>query len=166
MPLQKNDVDDGFVSWYLRIKSYSMFFCLFMCPDQDNRDLTFVYLHVQSSVVITRSNIAMYFIQHFNYWDIIYRHTQIHPIARPLWVVFCEDFWENWWRYNGIALDSGTQIGNVTMPIRPWPVDSHGTFTSPLHGQAKRLWKYDEQLHPRENHNRPPFYSHGLTLNP
>ena len=67
------------ISWdilYLRIKSYSMFlFCLFMCPDQDNRDLTFVYLHIQSSVVITRSNIALYYIQHFNYWDINYIST-------------------------------------------------------------------------------------------
>ena len=64
---------------------------------------------IYSSTVIARSNLR-YYHRHCddNSRIKIRLETHIrHPIARlkgELWVVYCEEMWENWPRYNGTAL--------------------------------------------------------------
>ena len=68
--------------------------------------------YLQSSTVVTRSNLSRYYIRHCNNigrkW-IIFKDHDRHPIPRPngraeLWDVYCEEFGENWPRFNGTAL--------------------------------------------------------------
>ena len=65
--------------------------------------------YLQSSTVVTRSNLWQYYIRHCNNigrkWIIFKDHNR-HPIPRPngraeLWDIYCEEFGENWPRYNG-----------------------------------------------------------------
>ena len=65
---------------------------------------------IQSSAVITRSNIVRYYTKNYGNSGRIsikcWIH-KIHPIPRPnvrAMGVFCEYLWENWPRYNSIAL--------------------------------------------------------------
>ena len=64
--------------------------------------------YIQSSVVITRSNIVRYDINNYWNWDRISIRCWIFTKDIPqlaltgeLWDVFCEDLWENWACYNG-----------------------------------------------------------------
>ena len=60
---------------------------------------------VQSSAIITRSNIVRYFMNNYRKSGTISVKCWIHKshhVPRP--DVFCEYLWENWPRYNGTAL--------------------------------------------------------------
>ena len=76
-------------------------------------------LDIQSSAVITRSNLSWYYIGHCDNngrkWIWYWNHNR-HPTSRPDgWAmgVYCEDFRENWAHYNGL----GDQYGWVNMHI-------------------------------------------------
>ena len=66
---------------------------------------------LQSSAVITRSNIVRYYINDYRNWGRISTRCWIHKkntayltLTGELWGVFCKYLWENWPRYNGTAL--------------------------------------------------------------
>ena len=64
---------------------------------------------IQSSIVITRSNIVRYCINNYGNWSKISdarstKHTPYLALMRELWGVFREYLWENWSRYNDTAL--------------------------------------------------------------
>ena len=69
-----------------------------------------VICSIQSSVVITRSNIVKYYIHNYRTWSRISIRCWIHkrhPIPRPngrAMGCFCGYLWENWPRYNGTRL--------------------------------------------------------------
>ena len=69
-----------------------------------------VFIHIQSSAVITQFDIAWYCTQHCRSWGRISirgltptRHPYL-VLTGELWGVFHEYFEENWPRYNGTAL--------------------------------------------------------------
>ena len=77
--------------------------------------------NIQSSAVITRSNLSRYYIRHCDSsgrnWIRYLNHSR-HPIPRPherAMGVYFEDLGENWARYNGTALYK--QISNVQRRI-------------------------------------------------
>ena len=67
-------------------------------------------IHIQSSAIITRSDIVRYCINNCRYWSTISIRRWIHKIhpylalTGELCAVFCEYLWEDWPRYNGTAL--------------------------------------------------------------
>ena len=95
------------------------------CPDKSLRCFLFWVTHakqerlsiclnnhhgLQSSVVITRSNLSRYHTQHCDYssrtWNRLGAHNR-HPylaLTGELWGVYCEHIGANWPPYNGIAL--------------------------------------------------------------
>ena len=66
--------------------------------------------HIQSSAIITWSNIVRYYINNYRNWGRISIRCLIHKdnsyiaLNGELWGVFCEYFWENWPNFNGTAL--------------------------------------------------------------
>ena len=81
---------------------------------------------IQSSAVITRSNISTYCIYHCRNWGIISiraEPTKDIPylaLTGELWGAFREYFWKNWPRYNGTALYIGNPRSHSSSSDQPW----------------------------------------------
>ena len=75
--------------------------CIYLCASQHESTCKGL---VQSSAVITRSNIVSYYNKDYRNWRRISNRCWI--LTGELWGVFCEYLWENWPRYNGTALYS------------------------------------------------------------
>ena len=94
---------------------------------------------IQSSAVIMRSNILIYYINNERNWgriSIRCRTHKRHPIPRPnAWAVgvLCEYLWENWARYNGTAL----YVTNRWFYAKP--IQNHIRIAAGLHSLGRRL---------------------------
>ena len=70
----------------------------------------YIYIYIQSSAIITRSNISWYWTRHCRnkveyQWEAEpTKHTPYLVMTGEQWDVFCEYSGENWARYNGTAL--------------------------------------------------------------
>ena len=125
-----------------------------------NYAISFSLLHLlnwlQSSAVLTRSNITWYCIHHFSDWGRIYIRISIlkkHPtpylaLAGELWGVFSDDFGENWPRYNDTALYVATSLLLPRYPLIPakslqldWRIGHQ--FSSSGNGRLVQLYCFE-----------------------
>ena len=78
-----------------------------------------LYKHMQSSAVITRSNIVTYNMIYYRNWGRLSidagstKDTPYLALMAELWGVFCEYLWENWQCYNDTARYSVYQLVTI-----------------------------------------------------